>query len=167
MTAPTNPTDSSVPITLARFRGDFPAFVNPQTFPDEVINFWIMVASCQVNPERWGNMWSVGVELYVAHHVVIDVKNQGEVAVGSLPGLTRGAISSESVGPVSLSYDVNVGAEEDMGHWSDTTYGRRYINLARQMGAGPVQIGVGFNPNPWNGPAWPGPWTAFLPSMNN
>lgn len=163
----TNPTDSSVPITLTRFRGDLPAFANVNTFPDEVVSFWLMVASVQTNPERWGCMWSVGVELYVAHHVVIDVKNQGEVAVGSLPGLTRGMISSESVGPVSLGYDTSGSSEEEGSHWNLTTYGIRYLYLARQMGAGPVQIGIGFNPNPFNGGAWPGPWTAFQPTMNN
>ncbi len=164
MTAPQTPTDSTVAVTIARFRSDFPAFSNAETFPDEVINFWLMVAKCQVNGGPWGNMWSVGVELYVAHHTVIDVRNQGEVAVGSLPGLTRGAISSESVGPVSLSYDTAGSAEEGAGHWNLTTYGTRYINLVQQMGAGPVQIGIGYNPNPWNGPAWPGPWTAYVPN---
>ena len=153
-------------ITIAQFRLDFKAFANEELFPDDVINFWLTVATQMVDPARWMTFTGLGIELFTAHHVVLDVKNNMDVAVGSLPGLSRGAISGESVGPVSINYDTASTTEEGAGNWNETTYGRRYIHWARQFGAGPVYFGAGCAP-PFSGPAWPGPWTAFLPSMNN
>lgn len=153
-------------VDLARFRGDLKAFASAELFPDDVIQFWLTVATQMVNPSRWENMTYLGIELFTAHHVVLDVKNQKDVSVGGLPGLNRGAITAESVGPVSLSYDAAATMEENSGHWGLTVYGTRYLRLAREYGAGPIYIGIGVAP-PFSGPAWPGPWTAFLPTMNN
>jgi hypothetical protein len=153
-------------VSIAKFRGDMKAFKNDETFPDDVINFWLTVATQMVDPSRWCDMTYLGIELFTAHHVVLDVKNQMDVDVAALPGLTRGAISAESVGPVSISYDTAATTEEDGGNWNYTVYGQRYLHFARQYGAGPIYIGAGCA-NPLNGPGWPGPWTAFIPSMNN
>lgn len=153
-------------VSISKFRSDLKAFANAEVFPDDVINFWLTVAHQMVDPGRWVEMTYLGIELFTAHHVVLDVKNQGEVGVGSLPGLTRGAISAESVGPVSISYDTAATTEDEAGNWNYTVYGQRYIHFARQYGAGPIYIGAGCV-NPLNGPGWPGPWTAFLPSPNN
>jgi len=43
------------------------------------------------------------------------------------------------------------------GHWNLTVYGTRFIRFAKMFGAGPIQIGIGYNPSPFGGPAWPGP----------
>jgi hypothetical protein len=154
-------------VTITKFRGDLKAFKDEALFPDDVINFWLTVATQMVDPNRWMDMTYLGIEMFTAHHVVLDVRNTMDVSVGSLPGLTRGAISAESVGPVSISYDTATTTEEDAGNWNLTVYGLRYIHFARQYGAGPVYFGGDMCPGPFNGPGWPGPWTAFLPSPNN
>lgn len=153
-------------VTTTQLRGDFPALKDPSVFPDEVLNFWLTVAQQMVNLDRWGNLWSLGVELFAAHHSIIDIYNQDTVNNGGIPGLNRGAINSESAGPVNLSYDTAGSSEEGGGHWNLTTYGTRYLHTARLMGAGPIYVGTCGMAPPFNGPAWAGPWTAFTPSMN-
>lgn len=150
-------------VTVDQFRGKLKAFANDQTWPDDAIEFWIDVATQMVNPSRWEDMTYLGIILFTAHMVVLDAMNQQAVAVGSLPGLARGAISAESVGPVSLSYDVASSTEEGGSFWNLTNYGIRYLYLARQYGMGPVYIGIGVS-NPLNGPGWPGPWTYLFPN---
>jgi hypothetical protein len=150
-------------VSISKFRTDVKAFANETLFPDDVINFWLMVATAMVDPGQWGEETYLGIEMFTAHHVVLDVKNNMDVSVGSLPGLSRGAINSESVGPVSIGYDTASTLEEDAGNWNYTIYGQRYIHWARQYGAAVIYIGAGCAP-PFSGPAWAGPWTAFLPN---
>lgn len=153
-------------VSVSQLRNQFSALKDERYFTDDLLTFWLMVASAMVSLERWATMWFLGVELFAAHHAVLDAYNQDTNNNGGIPGLNRGAISAESAGPVSLSYDTATTAEEDGGHWNLTVYGTRYLRLLREFGAGPVYVGAGFVP-PLNGPAWPGPWTAFLPTMNN
>lgn len=151
-------------VSITKFRGDLKAFANDTVFPDDVINFWLTVATQMVDPGRWMEMTYLGIELFTAHHVVLDVKNNMDVGVGGLPGLSRGAINSESVGPVSIGYDTASTTEEEGGNWNYTVYGQRYLHFAQQFGAGPVYFGGNMCAGPLNGPGWPGPWTAFLPN---
>ena len=90
-----------------------------------------------------------------------------KVTVGGIPGASKGAVASKSVGGQSISYDVASTMEMDAGHWGLTVYGNRFINIARMMGAGPL---VSFAPCGFGGAfgasgAWAGPpggiWPGF------
>jgi hypothetical protein len=106
----------------------------------------------------------VGVEMFVAHNLVIDAMNTDTAQIGGWPGIAKGMVSSESPGAVSINYDTQPVMEDGGGNWNLTTYGTRFLRLARMMGAGPIQIGpCGFGGSGsvpgygGDGPAWWGP----------
>lgn len=151
-------------ISYQQFIADYPEF-NSAAFPQSGFNYWLNFASIMLTG-RWGSpaaqgdplaLYDIGCELFVAHHLVIEALNQKAVAVGGLPGISRGVISSESPGSVSISYDTNASLELDAGHWNLTTYGTRFVNTARMLGAAPMTVGPSGCAGPYNGPAWPGP----------
>lgn len=143
--------------TAIPLRSDFPEFASTTVFPDSVLNFWFNVASMMLDPCRWGDMYPVGLELFVAHSAVLDALAMRGIAAGGLPGLSKGVVSAESVDKASLSYDTGNSLELNGGNWNLTTYGSRFLRFARMFGAGPIQVGIGFDPNPLGGFAWQGP----------
>jgi hypothetical protein len=153
-------------IDYAQFTTDFPEFANTTTYPQSVFNFWLNFASLMLTP-RWGapadpgqpsTMYDVGTELIIAHNLALEAINQQAAAAGGVPGLNRGIISSETAGAVSVSYDTANGLELDAGHWNLTTYGTRFVSIARLIGAAPTQISPGPCNIPNSGQAWVGPW---------
>jgi hypothetical protein len=145
-------------VSVAQFRADFPEFGSTDIFPASQVTFWLNLASLLINPNRWGKVLDAGTELFVAHNLAIEARAQAEAAGGGIPGGQVGPMNSKSVDKVSIGYDTSAGIEAGAGHWNLTTYGTRFIRLAKMFGAGPVQIGVGVVPN-GNGLAWPGPLT--------
>lgn len=144
-------------VTLIALRSDFPEFAGTASYPDTVVNFWFSVAARMLIASRWGNMLSVGIELYVAHNLVLEAQAAMTTAVGGIPGVSKGPVSGESIDKGSVSYDSVTASEGGAGNWNLTTYGSRFIRMAKMFGAGGLQAGIGFNPNPLSGGAWPGP----------
>lgn len=107
------------------------------------------------------SLYDVGTELFVAHNLVLERQAAKAANRGAPPGVSRGAIGSESAGGASVSYDTSSGLLTDAGHWNLTTYGTRFVELVRLVGAGPVQVGWGHSPV-GVGPAWPGPNGGYL-----
>lgn len=100
----------------------------------------------------------VGVELFVAHNLALEVQAQDAANLSAVPGTVAGPIVSRSANGVSVSYDSSSGVEVGAGHWNMTTYGRRLKRLFNIVGAVPIQIGVGIDPTGgMNGPGWSGP----------
>lgn len=148
-------------VTASSFRGDFPEFTSTTVYPDTQINFWLGLSAKLLNADRWGDVLDYGSELFVAHNLVLGMLDQRASASGAIPGaVASGIVSAKSVDKVSVSYDTATAAELDAGHWNLTTYGTRYIRLARLMGAGPLQVGAGCvdSVSAVVG-AWPGPYT--------
>lgn len=154
-------------IDAATFRVNFPEFASVTTFPDTAVNFWIAVAAIMLPVQTWGagsvaaaspptTPLDIGSSLFVAHNLILEAKGVKAAAGGGIPGSGAGGpVSSESVGGVSRSYDTSAGLMLDAGPWNLTVYGTRFLFMARLMGKGPVQIGVGAVPNsvaPWFGP---------------
>lgn len=146
-------------ITVAQFRTDFPEFADVTVYPDATFTLWYGVATKLLNADRWGTLLDIGSELYVAHQLVLEARAFAEASAGAVPGSSVGPINSKSVDKVSIGYDTSSGTESDVGHWNLTIYGTRFIRLAKMMGMGPVQIGVGdgtLDPlasiNAWMGP---------------
>jgi hypothetical protein len=116
--------------------------------------------------DRWGQpspgtdpsqytQYDIGMEFIVAHFIA-RAQFRAQAAANGGPAMGRGVISSESAGSVSVNYDTSASTEEDAGHWNDTDYGREFVQMARLLGAAPLQATPGPTPNPLNGPAWMG-----------
>jgi Protein of unknown function (DUF4054) len=153
-------------ITAKQFRADFPEFTDLGVYPDSSVNYWLAVGTILLDPLRWGTILQLGLELFVAHNLVVEAQAQQTALAQGWPGESRGAISSENAGDVSVNYDTQNTLEVDAGHWNLTMFGTRFIRWAKMAGAGPVQVGP-CNPCPgtvsdgsggaWSGPdCWPG-----------
>jgi hypothetical protein len=128
--------DGTDVLSIAEFRASLPAFTDASKYPDPAVAYWISQAALALDPIRWGQFYSQGLRLYVAHMLAINYM-AGRVSgapVGS------GVPSSRSVGGVSVSYDTQFGAEEDAGNWNLTIWGSQFIRLARQAGSGQIQL---------------------------
>lgn len=153
-------------VDATSFRVDLPEFGDAVAFPDSMINYWLNAAANLMDQSRWGapavagspnTLYDLGMEMFVAHNIVLERRAENAAANGAIPGSDSGPISSKSVGGVSVSFDTGAVSEEKGGHWNATTYGRRYYRLAKQVGMGPVQIGIGSQP-PFSAGAWVGPY---------
>lgn len=118
-----------------------PEFGDRDVYLDVTVNQWIGIANSALDAARWGEYLAVGIELFVAHHLVLMQQAQRTAAGGGIPGLSSGIVSSKSVGPASVSYDTNLGSMgEAAGLWNRTIYGQEFIRLAWMAGAGGVQV---------------------------
>jgi len=139
---------SPVP-TVAQFRADLAAFGDPEAYPDAIVQLYLTAAGNALNLPRFGAFARLAVEFMCAHYLTLDYQDQRAAARGGPSGVNAGIISSKSVGPVSVGMDNGSSAEQDAGHWNLTTYGRRYFRLARDAGAGPIQLGGCPLPGSW------------------
>jgi len=123
------------------FRSHFPEFASETTYPPAVVTFWSGIAEKLVIEARWDDLYDHGVELATAHYLALAAADQKQAAAGGIPGnATQGAITSESVGGVSVSFDTGSAMDQGAGHWNATTYGRQFIRLARMIGMGGYQL---------------------------
>lgn len=141
-------------ISAATFRVDFAEFANAAAYPDSAINFWIAAAGLMLPVQTFGagsqaavspptTIMDIVTELFVAHNITLEMRAVKATAAGGDPGqASKGPVSSESVGGVSRSYDTSAGLNLDAGPWNLTTYGTRFLFMARNAAKGPIQIGV-------------------------
>lgn len=127
-------------VTVSSFRADFPAFTDTAVYPDAAVTFWLGLASKSLSPDKWGDLLDYGTELFIAHNLVLEAQANKAAAIGGVPGLASGLTSSKAVDKVSVSYDTTSAAIDGAGNWNLTTYGQRYIQLARLVGAGGIQL---------------------------
>jgi hypothetical protein len=151
-------------VPVSQFRRDFPEFADATKFPESTILYWMAVASLLLNAQRWCDALYLATELYVAHNIVFEAQAQQTSLKGGFPGLSKGAISAESAGQVSINFDTTMTLEKDAGNYNYTVYGQRLWRLIQLFGAGPVQIGPGYGgpgiivgANYGGGNAWIGP----------
>lgn len=144
MSTPPSPTPLVPAITVAQFRADVREFINTATYPDSMVMYWLVVGTLMLNQSRWGNLYNLGLEMFVAHNVQLEGLAVQTAAANGAPGITRGPISSETPGQVSLSYAVEAATEKGGGYYNETIYGKRFYRLLRMVGAGPIQIGIGW-----------------------
>lgn len=123
-----------------QFVTDFPEFDNTTMYPTDVIAFQIGIATLLLNANRWGSMLNYGIELYVAHNLVLAAQAAEDSAVGNTPGEMTGPTSEKGVDKVSISFDTQSAALTDGGFWNLTRYGVQYLQLARMMGAGGIEL---------------------------
>lgn len=127
-------------LTTAQFRQDFPEFADASIYTDSQVMLWLGVSLLLVNECRWGDLYNLGIELVTAHHLAIAMRDQTAAAVGGVPGTMTGPLASKSVDKVSASYDTSAATLDNAGFWALTSYGMRFLTLARMMGAGGLQL---------------------------
>lgn len=125
---------------IGAFRTAFPEFSDTTIYPNTQITFWAALAEKLVRPCVWGTVAPQGVQLYVAHELVLASQNAKAAQVGGSPGQSGGIANSKTVGSVTVSYDSTSTAEKDAGYWNLTNYGKQFIRLARIFGAGAIQL---------------------------
>lgn len=125
---------------LAQFRVDFPEFADAVAYPDGQLTFWSDIAEKLVVECAWGDLYDFGVQLLVAHNLVMAKASKNSAATGALPGGLAGQQNSKTVGSVSVGYDSAAAAEKDAGMYNTTTYGKQFIHYARLFGAGAIQL---------------------------
>lgn len=125
---------------IVKFRADFPEFADTLRFPDSTISFWSGMGEQLISTDRFGGLYVQALELFTAHNITLAAGNVAASSGGGLPGGASGAIASKTVGSVSVSYDNANAILPNAGHWNQTVYGRQYIQLARLIGTGCVQL---------------------------
>lgn len=125
---------------ITTFRTNFPEFSSTTDYPNTLITFWAGVAETLLREDVWVDMYQTGVQLYVAHELVLARQNQLSAATGGVPGQSGGIASSKTVGSVSVGYDLNSNSEKDAGFWNLTNYGKQLYRLIKIFGAGCVQL---------------------------
>jgi len=128
-------------VTPATFRANFPEFTDATKYPDTQVNFWIGYADTLLYDLcRWSTMRDYGIQLVVAHQLALAARNAAAGAGGGSPGSTAGAVSSKSVGGVSVSYDTGAAILANGGYWNLTSYGIQFWQLAMLVGIGGFQL---------------------------
>ena len=128
-------------VTVSTFRADFTEFKDTVKYTDPDVGYYLRLALMMlVNPLRWGTMYDNGVELFMAHNLVLEAQAKNSAKTGAVPGVQTGVVSGKNVGPVGINYDAAAGLEPNAGHWNLTTYGTRFLNLARMVGSGGFQV---------------------------
>lgn len=126
---------------IAQFRTNFPEFADAAKFPAGPIAFWSGLGEKLISSDRFGSAYGEAVALFTAHNLVLAIGNARTAAGGGIPGRgAGGAVSSKSVGSVSVSYDTASSMEDGAGHWNLTTYGQQYVSMARLFGHGGYQL---------------------------
>lgn len=156
-------------ISQATFVADFPEFANTAAYPVSAFTYYANLGGMFLSTDRFGpgaktpvsppaTLFDAALELFVAHHLVLEKQAADVAANNAAPGVSQGPVSSKGAGPVSISYDTGAALDPNAGHWNLTVYGTRLWELFQKFGAGPVQIlGAGPPVNPGWGVPWWGP----------
>ncbi|WP_371355587.1 DUF4054 domain-containing protein [Pseudomonas chlororaphis] len=124
----------------AQFRQDFPEFTDTTIYKDSAINLWLALGEKTLAPDRWCDYLDLGLELFIAHNLSLAAGRELAAAVGGTPGQVKGPLTSKSVDKVSAGYDTGAVALQDGGFYNLTTYGIQFLQLARMVGTGGIQL---------------------------
>ena len=117
---------------VATFRAVYPSFADLVRYPPEAVSYWLSVAYGRLPPLIWANQLEEGLGLFVAHRLTLaDLYASGSAG---------GPVSSKSIGGVSIAYNTELGTVADGGAYNLTVYGREWLQLARLVGMGGVQL---------------------------
>lgn len=127
--------------TVEQFLSLYPQFTQ---LDDTIVLFYIKMASNSLSAARWGDLWEMGMALFVAHHLILWMKvtqGLGEDAPESQiinNSLSAGLTSSKSVGSLSKSYDYSDinGDFGGWGTWKLTAFGQQFVTYAKMLGKG-------------------------------
>ena len=128
-------------VTVPTFRAQFTAFADPSVFDDNAINMYLGVGTTLFNADRWGEALDYGLSLFIAHHLVLMGRDNASVQSGGLPGTVQSIMNQKQVDKVSVGYDTQDTLIKNGDFWNMSTYGIRFLHLAKMMGAGGMLVG--------------------------
>lgn len=103
-----------------------------------VVDAWVGIAHQCVKYSLWDKTWELGMGLFIAHFLTLYQQTIEEDLVNPVlsKGLSRGLITSESVGGMSVSYDLSSFTNEfdGWGTFKQTIFGQQYVHFLQMMG---------------------------------
>lgn len=128
-------------VTNESFREAFLEFADTTIYPEAQLSFWRTFAETLLYDRcRWADLRDYGIMLVMAHGLTLAARNAAAAAGGGSPGSVQGAVSSKSVGGVSVSYDTSAAKLDNAGYWNLTSYGVLFWQLAQTVGTGGFQL---------------------------
>ena len=124
----------------ATFRATFPEFSDATEYPSAQFVFWEAEAERELSASRFGDSLVTAVCLFIAHNLSLSARAAKTAATGGASGGTFAAVSSKSVGSVSVSYDNSVSSYADAGEWNATGYGQRLYRMLKAFNTGPFYV---------------------------
>jgi hypothetical protein len=122
------------------FIANYPEFSNSVAYPSMQIQFYLTNGYQDCSSRRWGSMQDRGVQLYVAHNLVLAMRRARAASTGAPPGQAQGMISAKTVDKVTIGYSPDKVALEKGGDWNLTDYGIQFLRIARMVGSGGLQL---------------------------
>ena len=103
-----------------------------------VVDAWVGIAHQCVKYSLWGKTWELGMGLFIAHFLTLYQQTIEEDLGNPVlsKGLSKGLITSESVGGMSVSYDLSSFTSEfdGWGTFKQTIFGQQYVHFLQMMG---------------------------------
>lgn len=127
-------------IDESSFRLNMPMFASVEDYPSAQFNFYLKLGVKLLPEQRWDDLLDDGYTFFVAHYLTLYARSMLMADLGGDVGKVAGNETSKSVDGVSKSMDVSSISLEDGGHWNQTTWGIQFLQLARMVGAGGVQL---------------------------
>lgn len=103
-----------------------------------VVDAWVGIAHQCVKYSLWDKTWELGMGLFIAHFLTLYQQTIEEDLGNPVlsRGLSKGLITSESVGGMSVSYDLSSFTSEfdGWGTFKQTIFGQQYVHFLQMMG---------------------------------
>lgn len=129
-------------VTPSSIRQNFPAFSDSVKYTDAQMQFWITISSSFIDPCTWldENLRDLGTQFFVLHYITIAAEDNKTSAAGGNPGQIKGPYTNKTVDKVSVGYAAALVALEGGGQWNLTKYGVQFLQIARMVGMGGIQM---------------------------
>lgn len=115
----------------SEFKTRYPEFASET---DPRIQVFIDEAVPHLDQDRWGDLYTQGLGLYVAHSLA------WENAIAGTGSSSVDDDTSVSVGDVTISKSADVAAKQMANDFLRTPYGQRFDRLRKLVGAGAIAL---------------------------
>jgi len=122
------------------FRESMPMFADTDLYPTAQFNFYLNMGKKLLPESRWDDLLDEGLTFFVAHYLTLYLRSMDAVDIGGGDAGQVGNETSKSVDGISYSMDVSSVSLTDAGQWNQTTFGIQFLQLARMIGAGGIQL---------------------------
>jgi len=119
----------------------YPEFASASEWSDQVIDFFISEAACELDPCVWrGKFFAKGSLALAAHLMAVAKKSQTGANGGMTP--SPGGIGSLKTGDEQITYMAVNASSDDFGDESlrTTPYGLEFLRLSGQIPGSPIYV---------------------------
>ena len=121
-------------VTPTSFKAEYTEFASES---DARVQIYLDHAALEMSAGVWGNLYDRGLSALAAHLLAIANRNAASSGTGVATG---GALTSRSVGSVSVSFGISASSGSTEDFYRSTAYGAEYWRLAKQVGMGIVAV---------------------------